>query len=86
METKQVTVELPVDAFSALKEDPVNFVKELKLAAAVKWYEIGKISQEKAALIAGLSRQAFIEALYHFKVSPVQYQKDELKKELSPYH
>jgi len=79
----QIELELPEDVFSALKEDPENFVKELRLAAAVKWYEIGRISQEKAAEIAGLSRKEFIEALYRFKVSPVQYEKLEIEKELS---
>jgi len=39
---------------------------------------MGKISQSKAAEIAGLSRQEFIEALYRFKVSPVQYEKEDL--------
>lgn len=79
----QIELELPEDVFSALKEDPENFAKELRLAAAVKWYEIGRISQEKAAEIAGLSRQEFVEALYRFKVSPVQYEKEEIEKELS---
>jgi predicted HTH domain antitoxin len=77
-----IALELPEDAFSALKEDPENFAKELRLAAAVKWYEIGRISQEKAAEIAGLSRQEFIEALYRFKVSSVQYEKEEVEKEI----
>ncbi len=79
----QIAFELPEDVFSAVKEDPESFAKELRLAAAVKWYEIGKISQERAAQIAGLSRQEFIEALYSFKVSPVQYEKEEIEKELS---
>src|SRR6266540_690801 len=41
-----------------------------RLAAAVKWYELGMISQSKAAEVAGISRQAFLEALARFKVSP----------------
>ena len=35
----------------------------MRVAAAVKWYELGKVSQGKAAEIAGLSRSAFITAL-----------------------
>ncbi len=77
-----IALELPEDVFSTLKEDPENFAKELRLTAAVKWYEIGRISQEKAAEIAGLSRREFIEALYRFKVSPVQYEREEVEREI----
>ena len=80
---KQIALEFPEEILSTLKEDPKNFVKELKLAAAVKWYELGRLSQEKAAMLASLSRQEFIEALIRFKVSPVQYDVEELKEELS---
>ena len=51
----QITIELPEEAFSALKRTPEDFVKEMRLAATVKWYEIGLISQSKAAELAGLS-------------------------------
>jgi len=80
---KQIALEFPEEILSTLKEDPKNFVKELKLAAAVKWYELGRLSQEKAAMLASLSRKEFIEALIRFKVSPVQYDVEELKEELS---
>jgi predicted HTH domain antitoxin len=54
----------------------------MRLAAAVKWYEIGKISQSKAAEIAGISRHEFLEALNDFGVSPFQVTEDELLKEI----
>jgi predicted HTH domain antitoxin len=76
-------LELPDSAFSALHKSPVEFGKELCLAAAVKWYEMTIISQEKAAEIAGLSRGEFIEALGRFKVSPFQYSPQEVLTELS---
>jgi predicted HTH domain antitoxin len=55
---------------------------KLRLAAAVKWYELGIISQEKAAEIAGLSRSEFISSLFRFNVSPFQYTADEISEEL----
>lgn len=75
-------IDMPEGAFSALRMDPDGLVKELRLAAAVKWYEIGVISQEKAAEIAGLSRAEFIFSLARFNVSPFQYTIDEIREEL----
>jgi len=68
----RVSLDLPEDAFSALRTTPEGFVKEMRLAAAVKWYELGLLSQSKAAEVAGVSRHALLEALNRFKVSPFQ--------------
>jgi predicted HTH domain antitoxin len=78
-----VPVELPESVFSALRFAPDEFVHEMRIAAAVKWYELGKISQGKAAEIAGLSRAAFIDALSRFQVSPFQYSAEELDDEVA---
>lgn len=78
-----VSLEIPTSTFAALGESPDEFVKEMRIAAAVKWYELGKLSQSKAAEVAGLSRSAFIEALSRFKVSPMQYTEKELAEELA---
>jgi predicted HTH domain antitoxin len=79
----QLTVELPQSVFSALRSSPEEFVQEMRLAAAVKWYEMQKVSQSKAAEIAGISRQAFLEALARFQVSPFQTTPEELLQELT---
>lgn len=73
METVQVSIELPQGVFSALRQDPETFIDEMRLAAAVKWYEMARVSQAKAAEIAGLSRAEFLAALYQFGVTPFQY-------------
>ena len=56
-------------------------MREMRLAAAVKWYEMQQISQGKAAEIAGLSRSEFLTALdtlVHFIVSSLQYDADDV--------
>ena len=78
-----VSINLPETAFAALRKAPDEFVREMRIAAAVKWYELGELSQGKAAEIAGLTRAEFIAALARFKVSPLQYTAEELIEELA---
>lgn len=81
--TVQLTLELPQDVFSALRQEPETFLREMRLAAAVKWYETEQISQSKAAEIAGISRAEFLAALARFGVSPFQITADELIAEVN---
>ncbi len=60
---------------------PPYFLLEIRVAAAIKWFELGKISQAKAAELAGLSRAEFIEALARYQVSPFQTTENELIEE-----
>lgn len=58
-----VSVDLPDEVFSALRQTPPEFVRSMKLTAAIHWYARGTVSQEKAALIAGLCRADFLTAV-----------------------
>jgi len=75
-------INMPETAFSAIRKNPSEFAAEMRLAAAVKWYEMGLISQEKAAEVAGLTRADFIFSLARFEVSPFQYTAGEIENEL----
>jgi len=77
----RMTIDMPEGALAALHKDPQDFAQELRLAAAVKWYELRLVSQGRAAEIAGISRSEFLSALGRFGVSPFQYGAGELLSE-----
>jgi len=78
----KLILNLPEAAFSAIRKNPEEFGQELLEAAICLWYEKGKISQSKAAEIAGISRFEFLEILKKQQVSPFQYTAEELGQEL----
>jgi len=77
-----ITINLPDSVFSALRKAPPEFVQEMRVAAAAKLYELGEVSQGKAAEIAGLSRSDFLQALARYQVSVLQYSAEELAEEM----
>jgi predicted HTH domain antitoxin len=79
--TKQVTIELPVEVFSAMRRGPEELARDMRLAAAAKWYEAGMLSQSRSAEVAGLSRADFLAELARFKVTPFQTTVEELEEE-----
>jgi len=80
-ETVRLSFEINRVSLSALRKDPEQFLPEMRLAAAVKWYELGMLSQSKAAEVAGVSRSEFLASLSRFQVSPFQYGADEITDE-----
>ncbi|MBR8835227.1 MAG: UPF0175 family protein [Stigonema ocellatum SAG 48.90 = DSM 106950] len=80
---RTVPIQLPETVFSSLRKNPEEFIQEMRIAAAAKWYELGEISQAKAAEIAGLSRAEFINALSRYQVDFMQYTPQELAEELA---
>jgi predicted HTH domain antitoxin len=80
---KNLSIQLPETVFSALRRSPDEFVQEMRIAAAVKWDELGEISQNKAAEIAGITRSEFINALSRYKVDFMQYTAQELAEEMA---
>ena len=79
---RKVTLELPEEVFSALRRSPEEFARDLRLAAAIHWYERGEVSQEKAAGIAGMDRTDFLSALAREKANAFVVDFDDLNREL----
>jgi predicted HTH domain antitoxin len=78
----RVTLELPEEVFSALRRSPEEFARDLRLAAAIHWYERGVVSQEKAARIAGMDRTDFLAALARERANAFVVDFDDLKREI----
>jgi len=50
-----ISIQLPDEIFDSFRCNPQEFVKKMKLAAAIHWYQKGEISEKKAAQVAGLN-------------------------------
>ncbi|KAF0242679.1 MAG: hypothetical protein FD180_3780 [Planctomycetota bacterium] len=77
----RVTLDFDESVLASVRQDSGGFGRELRLVAAVKWYEMRQLSQERAAAVAGLSRAEFMKALGRFGVSPFQTDPEELGEE-----
>lgn len=77
-----ITYDLPPGTFSALRLSPKEFAREMRVAACVQWYAQGKVSQGKAAEIAGLERAEFLEELFRRRVSACQVTYEDLVNEI----
>jgi len=77
----QVTVELPADSLHVLGEDASRFPREMLVAAVLRWFEEGRLSQGQAAEMLGMRRGEFFDLLYERKVSPVQMSVQDLEED-----
>lgn len=75
----ELELDIHDSALPTLRQSRGEFGASLWAAAAVKWYELGQLSQERAAELAGQSRQEFLETLSRLRVSPFQGINDDLK-------
>lgn len=81
--SKTLSIEMNDDVFPALQTEPEQMAREMRLFAATRRYELGRISQSKAAEIAGLTRTDFIAALSLSSVSPFQEDAEEIRQGLA---
>jgi predicted HTH domain antitoxin len=79
---RAVRLEIPEEILISLKTDAENFGHDLKMLAAVKLFELGKLSTGRAAQLADRTRVEFLLALRQFQVSPFQLTEEELSQEV----
>ncbi len=78
----QVLIQIPEATSVALGLSPDRLGNALVLAAAVQWFESGKLSSGAAADLAGLPKPVFLERLKDFRVPAFRQTDDELLEEL----
>jgi predicted HTH domain antitoxin len=64
-----------------LGEDAGRFGREMLVAAVLRWFEEGRLSQGQAAEMLGMKRGEFFDLLYEHKVSPVQMSVGDLEED-----
>jgi len=78
---KKIVLEIPDELLIAFKETPEEFSSHIRMAAAAKLYQMGKLSSGRAAQLAGVSRIEFLYALKGYGVPVFALDDEELKRD-----
>ena len=81
MASRQIVIEVPEKVLLAEKTDESAFARELRVLAAVKLYELGRLSSGRAAELAGMSRVEFLLALGQYRVFPLDSELVDLERQ-----
>jgi predicted HTH domain antitoxin len=80
MTTRQIIIDVPETVLLAEKADEQSFAHEMRMLAAVKLYELGRLSSGRAAELAGITRVEFLLALGRYKVFPFEPELNDLEQ------
>jgi len=79
---RELTMTIPDEALAAVAESPEEAGAELRMLAAVKLFELKKLSSGAAARLAGISRVEFLSRLGAYGVATFQQTDEELLDEI----
>lgn len=80
MAKQQVNIDIPETVLGALETNEIDFAREMRLLAAIKLFELRRLSSARAAELAGVSRIEFLLSLGQHKVFPFQAELEELER------
>jgi len=78
----QLIVSYPDDLADSVRLTPDELAAQLRLMAALKMFELGKLSSGKAAELAGISRGEFFDACTRYRVALFNYPHESVEDEL----
>lgn len=79
----QLILDVPDDSLLSLKLSDEAAAAEIRLAASVKLYELGRLSSGAAAHLAGIPRPLFLSKLADYGVDTFRLTEDELERQTS---
>ncbi len=79
----QLTVSIPEETVLALNIQPEQLQGEVLLAAAMKLYELGRLSSGAAANLAGVPKVVFLAQLANYGISNFKLTEAELAEDLA---
>lgn len=78
----ELSIQVPDSLFAALRKAPHEVALEVRIAAAIHWYQQGLVSMERAAETAGMDRPQFLAELARRKVDVFVVDDEDLAREL----
>ena len=77
----RIMLDIPDETLLALKMSPEGMDEALRMAGAVKLFELGQLSSGEAARLAGISRAVFLSKLADYGVDTFRINDEQLQKE-----
>jgi predicted HTH domain antitoxin len=77
----RLVLDIPDDTLLSLKLSENAAADEIRLAASVKLYELGRLSSGAAARLAGVPRVLFLSKLADYGVDTFRLSGDELERQ-----
>jgi predicted HTH domain antitoxin len=78
----QLLVEVPNTMPDAAQCTPQEFMREAKLAMAIKLFEMKRLSSGMAALLIGMTRVQFLSELHRYGVPMLDLDENELAQDI----